>query len=110
MNAARASFQSDHSTSRYEITLDHKIHFFQGKLGTKGLPIYNFHNILTESIATTVAENMTRYPQIHLVKVNKPALFEKRLAYPSPKALAEYLAMFSATVEAIGSVRILWKL
>ena len=103
MNTARASFQSDHSTSRYEITLDHKIHFFQGKLGTKGLPIYNFHNILTESIATTVAEN----PQIHLVKVNKPALFEKRLAYPSPKALAEYLAMFSATVEAIGSVRIL---
>lgn len=43
------------------ITLDHKIHVSQGTLGTKGLSIYNFHKILTEPIASTVAENMARY-------------------------------------------------
>ena len=87
----RASVTYDHPSRQYVIQLDGLSYIFQGRPGTKGLPVCNFDDLTSESVITTVAQNMSKYSKRELAEAQEAALFEKRMAYPSPKALADSL-------------------
>ena len=87
----RASVTYDHPSRQYVIQLDGISYIFQGRPGTKGLPVCNFDDLTSESVITTVAQNMSKYSKRELAEAQEAALFEKRMAYPSPKVLADSL-------------------